>query len=80
MDLWSTTIQKSESVFNLKFVSEDVDFLICDNQSADDFFRQYYSPSVGEPTEHDGRFDMNLTSEELHNVSATDFSPSRRSF
>ena len=56
-------------VFNLEFVSEDADCLICDGE----FFRQYYSPSIGEPAEHGGRFDMNLTSRELHNVSTTDF-------
>ena len=54
-------------------MSEDADCLICDSQSEDDFFRQYYSPFVGEPIEHGGRFDMNLTSGELHNVAATDF-------
>ena len=76
MTYWSTTIQNLKVFFfNLEFVSEDADCLICDNQSEDDFFRQYYSSSIGEPTEHGGRFDMNLTSRELYIVSATDFHP-----
>lgn len=65
-------VNSESDVFNLEFVSED-DCLICDDQTEDEFFRQYYSPCAGEPTEHGGRFDMNLTSGELHRIFEADF-------
>lgn len=52
-------------VFNLEFESE-ADCLICDDQSEDEFFRQYYSPCAGEPAEHSGLFDMDIASRERY--------------
>jgi len=59
-------------VFNLEFESE-ADCLICDDQSEDEFFRQYYSPCAGEPAEHGALFDINTTSRERHNGFEADF-------
>lgn len=58
-------------VFNLEFESE-ADCLICDDQSEDEFFRQYYSSCAGEPAEHGGLFDMDIASRERHNVFEAD--------
>ena len=46
-------------VLNLEFGSEVVE-LICDDKSEDEFFQQYYSPCVGEPTKHGRLLDMSI--------------------